>query len=216
MCRGSPCGCPTLWLLYGCPIKYIKNMAYLVKRFARTLLKPFAQVINKLNGWRKLWAHTCLSTKLSFPLDISIVVLECPEIHGSGRIQLGKNLLLYKGLYLETQAIGHIDIGDEVVISRGVHIVSFSHITIGANTMIGEYTSIRDANHKQDNQAIRYAGHVSQPISIGKNVWIGRGVTILAGVTIGDNAIIGANAVVTKDIPANCVAVGLPAKPIDK
>ena len=52
------------------------------------------------------------------------------------------------------------------------------------------------------------------PITIGNNVWIGAGSTILGGVTIGDNTIIGAGSVVTKDIPANVVAFGVPCKVI--
>ena len=52
------------------------------------------------------------------------------------------------------------------------------------------------------------------PIVLGKNVWVGSNATILQGVTIGDNAVIGAGAVVTSDIPADTVAVGVPAKAI--
>ncbi len=55
---------------------------------------------------------------------------------------------------------------------------------------------------------------IAKPITIGNNVWIGAGSTVLAGVTIGDNSVIGAGSVVTKSIPANVVAVGVPCKVI--
>jgi len=190
-------------------------MTLSVKTLATKLLKPFAWLAEKLTRFNRLWAHTRLAVKLNQPIDSSIVVLSCPEIGGTAQVKLGKNLYLWSGLYWETQARGLIEIADDVVMSRGVHIVAFERISIGKSTMIGEYSSIRDANHRLNSeQPIRYSGHDSAPIEIGENVWIGRGVSILAGVKIGDNAVIGANAVVTKDVPANSIAVGIPARVI--
>ena len=189
-------------------------MSRLIKRIATKILTPLAAVINILNDpLQRLWAHACLQAKIKTPLEPSVVVFMCPEIHGTGQIRFGKNIDLYRDLYLETQEQGNIVMGDEVVLSRGVHIVSYASIQIGTGTMIGEYTSVRDANHNivQDS-LIRYAGHTSAPIVIGSNVWIGRGVTILSGITIGDNAVIGANAVVTKDVPPNTLVAGVPAR----
>ncbi len=189
-------------------------MSHSVKKLLRDLLMPFAVLSSKINGFRRLWAHTCLAAKMRFPLDPSVVVLSSPEIHGTGNLCFGKNLLLYRDLYFETHDNGEIFLEDEVVISRGVHLVSFSKIHIGRGTMIGEYTSIRDANHRISKDLMRYSGHETRPIIIGKNVWIGRGVTILPGVTIGDNVVIGANAVVTQDIAERTIAVGMPARPM--
>ena len=161
----------------------------------------------------RAWAHASLAAAVDTPLDPSVVILGVPEVHGTGRIAFGRDLYLYRDLYLETQEAGTITVGDRVVMSRGVHVVAFSRISIGAGTMIGEYTSIRDANHVvAEGTAIRDSGHVASPITIGANVWIGRGVTILGGVTIGDGAVVGANAVVTRDVPAASVAVGVPAR----
>jgi acetyltransferase-like isoleucine patch superfamily enzyme len=140
-----------------------------------------------------------------------------PEVHGTARITLGDDLYLYRDLYLETRETGRITLGDRIVLSRGVHIVSYEEIVIGTGSMIGEYSSIRDANHSfGDGSQIREADHGSSRIVIGENVWIGRGVAILPGVTIGNNAVVGANAVVTRDIPADTVAVGVPAAPVQK
>ncbi|EGV17692.1 acyltransferase [Thiocapsa marina] len=185
-----------------------------IKGFAVAALIPIARLRRRLfNPFVRLWSHARLAERIAAPLDPSVVVLGVPEIHGTGKIRLGRQLYLYPGLYLETQGAGEIEIGDEVVLSRGVHLVAFERIRIGDGSMVGEYTSIRDANHRTGTDtALRWSGHESRPIEIGRQVWIGRGVTLLPGVTIGDGAVIGANAVVTRDIPAGAVAVGVPAR----
>jgi acetyltransferase-like isoleucine patch superfamily enzyme len=141
--------------------------------------------------------------------------LGAAEVHGSGRISFGRNLYLYRDLYFETAGDGQIEIGDVVVMSRGVHVVAYGKITIGSGTMVGEYSSIRDANHHfGDDLQIRHSGHQAEPIAIGRNVWIGRGVAILPGACIGDGAVVGANAVVTKNVPPGAVVAGVPARPL--
>ena len=191
-------------------------MSQISKKLVVTSLTVLARLRGTLHApLQRVWAHACLAAKIDTPLDSSVVILGVPEVHGTGRIALGKNLYLYRELYLETQETGRIGIGDDVVISRGSHIVSFSNVHIGNGTMIGEYVSVRDANHRIDTGGpIRTSGHDAAPIVIGHNVWLGRGVTVLAGVMIGDGAVIGANAVVTRDVPAHTVAVGIPAKPL--
>lgn len=184
------------------------------KRIALAVLSPFAALAGRLERTRHLWAHARLSWQIAGPVDLSVVILGAAEVRGTGRVFLHRNLFLYRELYLETQEAGEIHIGDNVVISRGVHIVAFSRIEIGENSMIGEYASIRDANHRTDDSDIRNSGHTSSPIRIGRNAWVGRGVTILGGVTIGDNAIVGANAVVTRDVAAGEVVAGVPARPL--
>lgn len=192
-------------------------MAERFKTWLSQLLSPFARLQVRLEKLGRVWAYTQLRARIDAPVDNSIVVLGCPEIQGTRQISLGKRLYLYRELHWETQAQGKIRIADDVVMSRGVHLVAFSEISIGEGTMIGEYSSIRDANHRRSaTQTLRDAGHDSTPIHIGKQVWIGRGVTILAGVNIGDYAVIGANAVVTHDIPAHSVAVGIPARPLKR
>ena len=79
---------------------------------------------------------------------------------------------------------------------------------IGNNVLFGANCQIGDRDGHQD----RYASKPA-PIIIEDGVWLGMNVTVLKGITIGKNTIIGANSLVTKDIPANCIAVGNPCKP---
>ncbi len=165
-----------------------------------------------LDRWMRLWSLARLQEAIGQPVDSSNVIMGAIELHGTCNIRFGRNALIYPGVYLETQGAGLITIGDDVVLSRGVHIVAFQRVTIGDACMVGEYASLRDANHKLDAVSIRDSGHISAPIDIGSNVWIGRGATVLKGVSIGSNSVVGANAVVTKPVAAEQVVAGVPAK----
>ena len=85
-------------------------------------------------------------------------------------------------------------------------------MTIGDGCLIGHNVVFATLNH-DENPANRIAMTYA-PIVLGKNVWVGSNSTILQGVTIGDGAIVAAGAVVTKDVPANTIVGGVPAKPI--
>jgi acetyltransferase-like isoleucine patch superfamily enzyme len=163
----------------------------------------------------RLYAHASLASQLRTKLPASVVVMGKIFVDGTRQIHLGDNILLYPDLHLETQNHASITLGNGVVISRGVHLVAMSNIIIGDGSMIGEYASIRDANHARvEGINLRDAGHRGAPIVIGRQVWIGRGAAILAGVTIGDHATVGANAVVTRDVAPGAVVGGVPAKPL--
>lgn len=110
-----------------------------------------------------------------------------------------------------------ITIGDNCSVGEYSQITAVSRITIGDGLLTGRFVYIGDNSHgglSFEESQIRPALRPLQSkgeIVIGNNVWIGDKVTILGGVTIGDNVIIAANAVVTKDLPNNCVAAGIPA-----
>ena len=184
-------------------------------RFPAPLITGLRATLGLRESARRLWHFAHLSAELKLALPASTVVLGRTWVYGTRQIKFEEGCLLYPMLHLETQEAASIRVGRGCVFSRGVHCVAMAGITIGAGTMIGEYSSLRDANHaRQPGRPIRLAGHTAHPIHIGREVWIGRGVTVLGGVTIGDGATVGANAVVTHDVPAGSVVAGVPAREI--
>jgi acetyltransferase-like isoleucine patch superfamily enzyme len=108
----------------------------------------------------------------------------------------------------------NITLGKNVFINSGCRFQDQGGITIGDGALIGHNVVLATLNH--DFAPEKRSTMHPAPIVIGKNVWIGANATIVPGVTIGDNAIIAAGAVVTKDVPANTVAGGVPARVIKK
>lgn len=111
----------------------------------------------------------------------------------------GGEIIIGENTFLNTQVILNADIGGKIHISN--------------DCMIGPRTIFRTANHKikDINSVKREQGHNFADIFVERNVWIGANVTVLPGVTIGENSVIAAGTVVTKDIPKNCLAAGVPA-----
>lgn len=102
----------------------------------------------------------------------------------------------------------NVRIGKNVVVMPGCLMMSAGGITIDDGAMIAANVQLISNNHDlYERQVI-----TCKPVHIGKNAWIGAGATILPGVTIGDNAVVGAASVVTRDVPADTIAVGNPAK----
>lgn len=106
----------------------------------------------------------------------------------------------------------NICLADDVYINFGCVILDCAKVSIGSNTLIGPNVGIYTANHALDLAERKAGGCIGRPVTIGENVWIGGNTVILGGVTIGESAVIGAGSVVTKDVPANTIAVGNPAR----
>jgi len=152
-----------------------------------------------------------LKLNSSCQFDGPIDVIGTANIHFDEYVRVGSDV------QFGTEQSGHISLGKHVRINRGSTIFSYDSIKIGDYSLIGEYVTIRDANHgTQTDEKIKLQDHQIKSISIGNDVWIGRGACILPGVTIGDGSVIGANSVVTRSIESNSIAVGMPAKVIRK
>lgn len=108
----------------------------------------------------------------------------------------------------------NIHVGEAFYANFDLTILDVCEVRIGSHCMIGPRVAIYTAGHPLDAE-LRISGpEFGKPVTIGDRVWIGGNVVINPGVTIGDNAVIGAGSVVTKDVPANVVVAGVPAKVI--
>lgn len=144
--------------------------------------------------------------------------------------------LAHFSAYSHVRQVGRLDRGSDVSFAPNVSFRNAERITIGAGTHIGEHSVIWagdsvgritfgekcllapnvtvTASNYGIEQGIPVMDQpkVERDIVIGRDVWLGANVVVTAGVTIGDGAVVGANAVVVKDVPANCVVAGVPAR----
>lgn len=104
----------------------------------------------------------------------------------------------------------NLTLGKDIFINIGCRFQDTGGITIGDGTLVGHGSTLTTLNHGMDPD--RRADMIPAPIRIGRKVWLGAAVTVVPGVTIGDGAVVGAGAVVTKDVPANAIVAGVPAK----
>jgi len=103
-------------------------------------------------------------------------------------------------------------VGNHFFANRNVQILDGASVTFGDHVFIAPNVLFTPAEHALDAEQRNRGLEVALPITVGNNVWIGGNVTILGGVTIGDNSVIGAGSVVTRDIPPNVIAVGVPCR----
>lgn len=106
----------------------------------------------------------------------------------------------------------HVHFGHHVYANFNLTLVDDTHIYVGDHTMIGPNVTLAAAGHPILPELREKVYQYNMPVRVGRNCWIGAGAVLLPGVTIGDNSVIGAGSVVTKDIPADVVAVGNPCR----
>jgi acetyltransferase-like isoleucine patch superfamily enzyme len=137
------------------------------------------------------------------------------QIGRRGRIELGRWSWLGHGTKIRCHE-GVVSIGAKTVLGQECTISAYQHVSIGRECVIADRVMLIDFDHGmvEVDRPIRLQGIYKRDVRVGHNVWIGYGACILRGVTVGDNAVIGTNAVVTKDVPANAVVGGVPARVI--
>lgn len=108
----------------------------------------------------------------------------------------------------------HTHIGEGTFINFDCIFLDVAEIRIGKNCQLAPRVQLLTAEHPLEPTPRQLGWESGRPITIGDNVWLGAGVIVLPGVSIGENTVVGAGSVVTKDLPANVVAVGSPARVI--
>ena len=128
-------------------------------------------------------------------------------------IRIGSGVFIGRNTILSCKN-GDIELGDGANIGFNCELFSASSVRVGAGTLLAAYTYVIGGDHdfSDPSKSILEQGRKSDGVQIGAGAWIGAGAKVLDGVSIGDKAIIGAGAVVTRDVPAQAVAVGIPAK----
>jgi acetyltransferase-like isoleucine patch superfamily enzyme len=161
--------------------------------------------------WRRLltpsgrrWSTSGL---LFFGRDLEI------EIAARGRVEFGSFIWIGDRTKIRCHE-GLVEIGSKTVLGQECTITAYQHIRIGDQCVIADRAMFIDFDHGvvEVERPIRAQGIYKRDVEVGSNVWIGYGACILRGVRVGDNSVIGTNSVVTKDVPANAVVGGIPAR----
>lgn len=137
------------------------------------------------------------------------------EVGRKGEIRFGRFVWIGDGTKIRCHE-GVVEIGEKTVMGQECTISAYQRVRIGEQCVIADRAMFIDFDHGvvEVERPIRVQGIYKRDVEVGSNVWIGYGACILRGVRVGDNAIVGTNSVVTKDVPANAVVAGVPARVI--
>jgi len=189
--------------LHGGPLTLLRFM-----RRNHMLTFGYARLLVRL-AWLKLrWRGRLRTDGIAFV---------CPRV----TFEIGRNAVVHLGRW---SWIGHgskirahegeVRIGAKTVLGQECTISAFQHVAIGRECIVADRVMLIDFDHGavEVERPIRQQGIYKRDVDVGHNVWIGYGACILRGTTVGNNAIVGTSSVVTKDVPANAVVGGVPAR----
>ncbi len=137
------------------------------------------------------------------------------QIARRGRVEFGRFVWIGDGTKIRCHE-GVVEIGEKTVMGQECTISAYQRVRIGEQCVIADRAMFIDFDHGvvEVERPIRQQGIYKRDVEVGSNVWIGYGACILRGVRVGDNSIVGTNSVVTRDVPANAVVAGIPARVI--
>jgi acetyltransferase-like isoleucine patch superfamily enzyme len=180
-------------------------------RFARRngmLSLEYARLVARLAYWK---------LRLRGRLQLDGLAFICPgvslEVGPKAVLHLGRWSWLGHGTKIRVHE-GECHIGAKTVMGQECTISAFQHVSIGRECIIADRVMLIDFDHGvvEVERPIRMQGIYKRDVRVGHNVWVGYGACFLRGATVGDNCVIGTNTVVTKDIPADAVVAGAPAR----
>jgi len=152
-------------------------------------------------------------------LETEGICFVCPrvqlEIGPHAKLRIGRWAWIGHGSKIRVHE-GEVSIGAKTVIGQEATISAYQHVSIGRECIIADRVMLIDFDHgvTEVERPIRAQGIYKRDVRVGHNVWIGYGACILRAVSVGENSVIGTSAVVTKDVPANAVVAGSPARVI--
>jgi acetyltransferase-like isoleucine patch superfamily enzyme len=183
-------------------LRFLRRNRMLNARYARLLWRYLWRRLLTPAGWR--WQT---DGPVFFGKDLQLQVAK------RGSLRFGRFVWVGDGTKIRCHE-GEVVIEDKTVLGQECTISAYKRVRIGEQCVIADRAMFIDFDHGvvEVERPIRHQGIYKRDVEVGSNVWIGYGACILRGVRVGDNSIVGTNSVVTKDVPANAVVGGVPAK----
>jgi acetyltransferase-like isoleucine patch superfamily enzyme len=185
-------------------IRFLARNRMLTPRYARLLYRYLWRRFLTPAGWR--WET---DGPVFFGRHLQI------QIAKRGTVRFGRFTWIGDGTKIRCHE-GEVVIGAKSVLGQECTISAYKRVWIGEQCVIADRAMFIDFDHGvvEVERPIRVQGIYKREVEVGSNVWIGYGACVLRGVRVGDNSILGTYAVITKDVPANAVAGGIPARVI--
>ena len=180
-------------------------------RFARAhgmVTRPYARLFLRW-AWLKLRWRGRLKTDGMCFVGPGVTF----EIGRDATVRLGRWCWIGHGTKIRAHE-GEVSIGAKSVLGQECTISAFQHVSIGRECIVADRVMLIDFDHGvvEVERPVRAQGIYKRDVRVGHNVWVGYGACFLRGATVGDNAVVGSLSVVTKDVPANAVVGGAPAR----